>query len=557
MLANFKIQLQDLIQTSLQGSLKGSFELPSVVLDKPKEKTHGDFSCNVALRCAKILKKNPVAIAKEFEELIIKALEISPLKAKIKCVDVKAPGFINFFLSSESYSDILEDILNVGSKFGKSDLGKGQKIQIEFVSANPTGPLTVAHARQAAVGDALGNILNFLGYDVTKEYYINDEGNQIKILGRSIFLRAQELLGSPIDFPEDHYQGDYIKTIASLFLEKNQVKDIDALLKRREKDFEKFGVDYLLCEIKNDLKNFGVEFDVWTSQAKVATQDSIKDALKAIEEKGYIYQKDDATWFRTTDLGDDKDRVVKKSDGQYTYLSPDIAYHKNKFERGFNRVINILGPDHHGYIPRLKAAVCALGYDPKNLDVLIVQLATLYRQGKPLSMSTRKGEFISLREVIDEVGVDVSRFFFLMRHIKIHLDFDLELAKEQSPENPVYYIQYAHARIKSIFIKAKEQNLKASKAKFLSLQTPEEIELIQKMASFEDALSICLAQLDPFGMVSYLMDLAGCFHKFYDKHKVVCDDSKLSSERLALLEAARIVFANGLKLLGVSVPEKM
>ncbi|MDD3374617.1 MAG: arginine--tRNA ligase [Candidatus Omnitrophica bacterium] len=557
MLVNFKIQLEDFIKKSLEGATQGSFELPSIELEKPKEKTHGDFSSNVALRCAKIFKKSPMAIAEEFKGLIIQSIENSPLKSKIKSVEVSPPGFINFFLSDKVFCDILEDILRLGSQFGKSSIGKGQKIQIEFVSANPTGPLTVAHARQAAVGDVLGNILGFLGFEVKKEYYINDEGNQIKILGQSIRLRAREILGDTIEFPEDHYQGSYIKDIANDFLRENQIKDIVGLEKKKEKDFEEFGVIYLLDRIKNDLKDFGVQFDTWTSQAKVANPESVKKALESIAAKGHIYTEEGATWFRTTALGDDKDRVVKKSDGQYTYLAPDIAYHKNKFERGFNRVIDILGPDHHGYVARLKAAVQALGYDSRNLDVLIVQLATLYRDGKPLSMSTRKGEFISLREVIDEVGVDAARFFFLMRHIKIHLDFDLELAKEQSPENPVYYIQYAHARIKSIFAKAKEQKFKPSKKNFSSFQEPEEIDLIQKMAAFEDALAICLVQLDPFGMVSYLMDLAGCFHKFYDKHKVIGDDPKLSSDRLVLIEAARIVFANGLNLLGVSVPEKM
>jgi len=291
MLANLKTQLEDLIKKSLRGALEGSFELPSIELEKPKEKSHGDFSCNVALRCAKILKKSPVSIAEEFKGLIALTLEKSSLKHKIKSIEIKAPGFINFSLSNETFSDILTDILRLSIQFGKSDIGKGQKIQIEFVSANPTGPLTVAHARQAVVGDALGNILKFIGFEVKKEYYINDEGNQVKILGQSINLRAQEALGETIDFPEDHYQGSYIKDIANEFLEKNQIKNVQGLEKKNEKDFEEFGVSYLLDKIKDDLKSFGVQFDVWTSQAKVATQKNIEKALESIDKKGYIYDQ--------------------------------------------------------------------------------------------------------------------------------------------------------------------------------------------------------------------------------------------------------------------------
>ncbi len=557
MLVNLKTQLENLISESLKETFQDFDDCPTVEIEKPKEKSHGEFSCNIALRCAKILKKNPIVIAQDFLKLIEQKVQDSQIQSKIKTIEVKAPGFINFFLSSEALLEGLETILNLKDDYGRSKDGKGKKVQIEFVSANPTGPLTVAHARQAAVGDALCNIFRFLGFDAKKEYYVNDEGNQIKILGQSIKLRIQEILKEAIDFPEDHYQGDYVKVIATEFLKKNKIKDVVSLSTKTDKDFESFGVHYLLDLIKEDLKDFGVNFDIWTSQAKIATKENIEKALKVIKDKGYIYESEGATWFKSTELGDDKDRVVKKSDGNYTYLAPDISYHKNKFDRGFNQIIDILGPDHHGYISRLKAAVQALGHDPEDLNVLIVQLATLYRKGKPLSMSTRKGEFISLREVIDEVGIDAARFFFLMRHIKVHLEFDLELAKEQSSENPVYYIQYAHARIKSILSRAKEEKLKAVKKDFSLLSKEEEMDLIKKMLSLDDALMICLKQLDPFGMTAYLMDLAGCFHKFYDKHKVICGDKKLSTERLALLEAARIVFANGLMLLGVSVPEKM
>lgn len=557
MLSNLKKEIEILLSASFKEACKTSVEPAFLVLERPKEKNHGEFSCSAALRLAKILKKSPQIVAQEVVQALEKKIAESPLKEKIKSIEVKSPGFINFFLTNEAFCDVLACVLKQGDQYGRSQQGNGAKIQIEFVSANPTGPLTVAHARQAAVGDALCNILRFLGHDVQKEYYINDEGNQIRILGASIKARAAEILGRHADFPEDYYQGAYIKRLAKDFIRQKNVSETQGVEAIADKDFEQFGVAVLLNEIKEDLKDFNVHFDIWSSQAKVATPKNIEAALKVIQGKGYLYEKDGATWFKSTDLGDDKDRVVKKSDGNYTYLAPDIAYHKDKFDRGFNKVINILGPDHHGYIARLKAAVEALGHSREDVDILIVQLASLYRKGEPLSMSTRKGEFISLRKVLEEVGADAARFFFLMRHIKVHLDFDLELAKEQSPENPVYYIQYAHARINSIFAKAKEKELMLCEKGFALLQEPEEIDLLEKMASFEDALSICLSQLDPFGMVAYLIELAACFHRFYDKHKVIGEDQNLSCQRLALIEAARIVFHNGLTLLGVSAPQKM
>jgi len=558
MLSTLRLQIEELVTASVREVLQDSFiSSDPIELEKTKDKVHGDFSCNIALRLAKQFKKNPVSLADAFCFRIKEKASTPSFSSLIDKVEVKKPGFINFYLTPRAFFPVLGEVLKEGHAYGSSQKGKGKKVQIEFVSANPTGPLTVAHARQAAVGDALGNILKFLGFNVTKEYYINDEGNQIKILGQSVKARAQEILGGKDAFPEDHYQGAYVVDMAKEFMAEEKVKSLDALSALSDKTFQLFGVRYLMDLIRKDLNDFGVHFDVWTSQAQVATNENIEKALNIIEKKGYIYSQDGAVWFRSTALGDDKDRVVKKSDGLYTYLSPDIAYHKNKFDRGFDWVINILGPDHHGYISRLKAAVQALGHDPKQIDVLIVQLATLFRKGQPISMSTRKGEFISLREVIDEVGVDAARFFFLLRHIDAHLEFDLELAKEQTPENPVYYIQYAHARINSIFVKAKEAKIVAASNDFSLLKEEEELDLIKKMASFEDALSMCLYQIDPFALLTYLMDFAGTFHRFYDKHKVVGEDPKLSSQRLALVMAAKIIFANGLSLVGVSVPEKM
>ena len=564
MLSDFKPQLEFLLQQCVdeiippEGDLKGvSAPIPALI-EIPLDKKHGDYSCSVALRLAGKLKKNPLELAGSLKNAVHSKLQDKPLHNKIQSVEVVKPGFINFHLSRAAILEILEEILEAAGNFGRSKQQIGRKVQIEFLSANPTGPLSVAHARQAAVGDALGNILKFLGYDVFKEYYVNDEGNQINILGRSIELRAREILGETVSFPEDGYQGDYIREMARIFMNQNKITTIDHLNGKELSDFRQFGVDYLMAVIRKELEDFGVTFDVWSYQSKIATSESMENVLKFLREKGNIYDHEGAVWFKSTAFGDDKDRVVRKSDGSYTYLTPDIVYHKNKFERGFQKVINIWGPDHHGYIPRLKAAVEALGYAPRALEVLIVQLATIFRDGKPLSMSTRKGQYISLREVLSEVGKDASRFFFLMRHIKAHLEFDLELAKKETPENPVYYIQYAHARIHSIMAVAKDLNLKPMTQGFHLLKEEEEFDLIKKIGNFPDVLLICHYQLDPYLLTCYLLELATVFHKFYDRHRVVdAQNPALSAERLALIDATRIVLANGLNLLGVNAPQKM
>ena len=499
-----------------------------------------------------------MAIAEELSRTITEGLRATSVKDKIEKVEAKRPGFINFYVSAEALYDVLEQIFAQKDDFGRLEFGRREKVLLEFVSANPTGPLSVAHARQAAVGDALANILAFVGFDVKKEYYVNDEGNQIDILGQSIACRCREALGEKVTFPEDGYQGEYVREMASEFLAKHKIKDPAGLDKIKKEQFCQFGVDHLMEVIKKDLKDFGVHFDVWSHQSKLATPKHTEEALALLQKEKFIYEKDGALWFRSTEFGDDKDRVVKKSNGLHTYLAPDIAYHRNKFDRGFHTLINIWGPDHHGYISRLKAAVAALGHSADQLKVLIVQLATIYRKGKPVSMSTRRGEFISLKEVMDEVGVDAARFFFLLRHINAHLEFDLELAKQQTPENPVYYIQYAHARIYSIVAKAKESDIYQAKGRLKLLNTPEEHDLIKKMGAFPDILMVCHQQMDPYPVLSYLMELATVFHKFYDQHRVADPENKeLSQERLALIDAVRIVIANGLRLLGVSRPEKM
>ena len=558
MLSNLREQLKKHLEQSLKKKLPATVNLPSIELDIPAEKIHGEFSCNIALKSAKLLQKSPIAIAEQFCAIVEQALPANTqLNGKIAKIEVKKPGFINFFLTPAALREIITDIFRDGNNYGRSTHGQDKKVQVEFVSANPTGPLSVAHARQAAVGDALANVLNFIGFKASREYYVNDGGNQINLLGESIKCRAVELLGGTAELPENGYQGEYVKDMAKEFIAKAKIENLADINKQDPVSFKNYGVDHLLGVIRKDLEDFNVHFDCWTHETKVATKDSINAILDLLQKKGLLYEKDSALWFRSTDFGDDKDRVVRKSDGSYTYLLPDIVYHRNKYDRGFEKLINLWGPDHHGYIPRIKAAAQALGKSPDSLTVLIVQLATIYRDGKPVSMSTRRGEFISLREVIDEVGVDAARFFFLMRHINAHLDFDLELAKKETPENTVYYIQYAHARIHSINKKAQEAGLKQRENSFSLLNAPEELDLIKKLGSFPDMLFVCYHELDPYALMQYLHELAMVFHKFYDQHRVIGEDTNLSSERLALANATKIVLANGLRLLGLSTPERM
>lgn len=523
-------------------------------LEIPNDKTHGDLASNVALKVCKELKKSPLEIANQIKEYLSDNSSKLGLAQYVHKIEVEPPGFINFFFSHKILSETINEILTKKDNFGKSDLGKSKKVQIEFVSANPTGPLSVAHARQAAVGDSLGNILEFLGFKVTKEFYINDEGNQIRLLGLSIASRYKELLGQPESFPADGYKGSYIYDLAREMIEASQprkIEEIDSNLNL----FSEFGASHILNIIKKELADFKVKFDVWTSQSELTKKGEVKRIVEFLRKNGFIYDKDGAVWFRSTDFGDDKDRVLVKSDGSFTYLTPDIAYHQDKFKRGFDWVINIWGPDHHGYIPRIKAAVQALGKEKDVLSVIIVQLATLFKDGVPVPMSTRAGQYVTLQEVLDEIGPDVSRFFFLMRRVDSHLDFDLSLAKKESSENPVYYIQYAHARISSIIKKSGKVDFK--KADLDLLKEPEELDLVKLLGQFPQELEACLKMLDPFNLVSYLQQLAGLFHKFYDTHKVISDDHNLMLARLDLVEATRIVLANGLRLLNVSIPENM
>ncbi len=549
-------QLQSLIEESLK-IFEGAV-YPPVLIDVPADKQHGEFSCNVALQLSRLLKKSPLTIAQQILPRLQELLNAGPLNKQIAKVEIKAPGFINFYLSADGFYNVLYDVFRQKDNYGRSDFGRAQKFCLEFVSANPTGPLTVAHGRQAAVGDTLANILQAVGFNAKREYYVNDEGNQINILGASIKARAQQILGQDVPLFEDAYQGDYIRVIAQEFMSQQGIRTAADLGKQPDVEFRKFGVKYLMDMIKKDLEDFGVHFDIWSYQSRIANPQAIEALLADLRSKGFIYDSEGAWWFKSTLWGDDKDRVVRKTDGQYTYLTPDMVYHKDKFARGFVRVVDILGPDHHGYIPRLKAAAAALGHSKDDLDVLIVQLATIYKGGTEVSMSTRRGEFISLREVMNEVGRDAARFFFLMRQASAHLEFDLELAKKQSPENPVYYIQYAHARIHSIIRKAHDELHWSPQAQDLKyLQQPQEIDLMRKIGLYPDILIGCAKTLEPFALLSYLQIVAATFHKFYDSCRVLDENKELSVERLALIEAARVVLNNGLRLLGVSAPEKM
>ena len=520
--------------------------LEKISLELPTDNRFGDFSTNIALKLSKSLKRPPQAIAAELVACLQQQISKSELNKLITQVKVEGVGFINFYLKENYFYEKLKLIITQGNEAFRSDVGLGKKVLIEFVSANPTGALSVAHARQAVVGDCLANLLSFMGFAVKREYYLNDEGNQINILGASVNLRLKELKGQNLEFPENYYQGDYIREIAKA-ADKNKIK---------EENLGDYAADYILKIIKQELDDFGVKFDCWYSQKQLAKSGKIKQAFEQLKKKGFLYEQDGALWFKSTEFGDDKDRVIIKSDGAQTYLAPDIAYHEDKFNRGFSWLINLWGPDHHGYINRIKASIAAFGHKQDDLSVVIVQLATIFRNGQEIQMSTRRGQYITLREVLDEVGADAARFFFLMRRTSSHLDFDLEVAKKQSAENPVFYVQYAHARICSI--------LRSSLAQIKDdldltvLKEKEELNLIKKLLEFDTTLNICQVTCDPYMLTVYLQELAESFHKFYDLYRVLDQDHQdLTAARLALIKGVKIVLCCGLELLGISQPESM
>jgi len=546
-MTDIEIELKALIREAVEKAFPEIAEKTGawILFDVPKEKRFGDLSVNIAMRLSRELKKAPFDIAGSIAQHIRKTGSIQDVK-------VEKPGFINFYISNSGALDALRQIIGEGDSFGSSSAGKGKKAQIEFVSANPTGPLTVAHGRQAAIGDSLARILKFCGYEVIKEYYINDEGVQIQALANSVKARLMEALGEKSEFPENGYKGSYIYDIANRIKEANPPEKIKKL---PDEFYMQEAADTIMDSIKKDLEDFGVDFDVWYSQKSLAKSGNIEKTLEILKDKEFVYEKDGAVWFRSTDFGDDKDRVLIKNDGSYTYVTPDIAYHKEKFEQGFDRVINIWGPDHHGYIPRIKAACQALGFDKEKLSILIAQLVTLYRDGKPVRMSTREGEFVTLREIMDEVGRDAARFFFIMRNTDSHLDFDLGLAKAHTMDNPVYYIQYAHARISSIMDFSRNEKPKLETIGLLDKE--QEMGLIKALMLYPNTIQAAANNLEPHILLAYLEDLAGLFHSYYNAYRVVTDDKPLTEARIALSYTIKKVLASGLNLLGVNAPESM
>lgn len=544
---------QEIKAAVLKTGLVSEEQLPEVILEIPKEKAHGDYSTNMAMQLTRIARKAPRLIA---EEIIA---NFDKEKVSVEKIEVAGPGFINFYMDNRYLVELIPQILEQGDDYGKSDYGKGQKIQVEFVSANPTGDLHLGHARGAAVGDSLCNILEKAGFDVTREFYINDAGNQINNLAWSVEARYFQALGMEKEMPEDGYHGQDIIDLGKKLAENFGDKFVHMDEEERFNYFRKYALEYELEKLKTDLANFRVHFDVWFSETSLYENNKIEPTLQQLREKGHIYEKDGATWFASTKFGDDKDRVLIKNDGTYTYLTPDIAYHLNKFERGFDKVINIWGADHHGYIPRVKAAIEALGIDPERLEVQIIQLVQLYKDGEKVRMSKRTGKAVTMRELVEDVGLDATRYFFAMRSPDSHMDFDLDLAVSQSNENPVYYAQYAHARICSILRQAEEKNYTISKDTNVQLLTSEKaIDLLKQLGEFPQAIIDAAEKRIPHRITNYINELASAFHSFYNAEKVLNDDNREETEaRLALIKAVQITLKNALTLIGVSAPEKM
>ena len=545
--------LEETIQDCTARGLIPQVVLPPLEVGLPRDAGHGDYATNIAMILASQLKMNPRRIA----EIIVAGMQTAD--DILEKIEIAGPGFINFFIKDEVWCQLLQDIDDQGQHYGENELGGGRKVQVEFVSANPTGPLHIGHARGAVVGDVIANILTACNYAVFREYYINDAGNQMQNLGRSVLLRYQELRGEQTDFPENCYRGDYIKDIARGIRQ----KEAGGQLREQEHDiayYTDYAAGEILTGIKADLQDFGVVFDDYFSEKELYQDDAVLKLLDALEGKGFVYQNDGARWFKSTVFGDEKDRVVVRNNGEPTYFAADIAYHQHKYARGFDKVIDIWGADHHGYIPRLQAVVQALGYEKTSLQIVLVQLVNLLRDGNPVAMSTRSGEFVTMREVVDEVGKDAARYNFLMRRSDSHLDFDLELAKRQSNENPVYYVQYAHARICSILAMAREKGYQVSAfgdTDVGRLNLAEEMALIKEISRFPEVVAGAAQTLEPHRLTFYLNDLAGIFHNYYNKHRVVSPDDDLTKARLLLMKSVRTVIRSALGLLGVSAPEQM
>lgn len=540
------------IVTIIKSALKNVYNLENidslVMVEIPKLKDHGDFSSNIALRLAKVLKNSPINIANSLKS----ELENNDF---IEKVEVVVPGFLNFFVKKDSLSEIINKIIDQGKDYGRNNFGKNEKVMVEYVSANPTGDLHLGHARGAAYGDSLTRVLKFSGYDCLREYYVNDAGNQIEVLGESLYQRYLEALGYEFDIEKIGYQGKDVKNIASKIAKDIKEKYVHDDSDDRKLYFKKVGRELELSKIKKDLDLYRVSFDHYQSELDLYKDGKVKNTLEALKNSGFTYDLDGALWLRTTDFGDDKDRVLIKSDGSYTYLLPDIAYHKDKFDRGYDHLINLFGADHHGYIIRLKAGLKILGYNSDNLDIQIVQMVRLMENGIELKMSKRTGNAITIRELCEDVGVDVARYFFISKPIVSHLDFDLDLARKHSSENPVYYIQYAYARCASILRRVKE----VKKLETYSLLTNDkEVSILKELASFEQILVDICKYKEVNILCNYAYRLASLFHSYYNECKVIDEtNSELTTERLALVKAIKITLENALNLLGIEVKEDM
>ncbi len=553
-------QLVKIIEKALndckkEGRLK-VVSIPDILLEQPKRPEHGDLSTNIALALAGAEGKSPRQVAGEIKNKIKVPNDI------LTEVSIAGPGFINFRINQSCFIKVLDDVYKAGKKFGRSKLGKGKKVQVEFVSANPTGPLHVGHGRGAVYGDALASVLEANGYKVSREYYLNDAGNQINTLGKSVCWRIAGLEGEKAEPKEEYYQGEYIIDIAKEIINLKQYR------KMKEKggdEFIKFCGEYagkkIFDEIISDLARCGIKHDVYFKETTLYKKKEVEKTLEFLKKRGKAFESEGALWFKSTEYGDDKDRVLKKSDGSYTYFAADIAYHKDKYDRGFDRVIDVWGADHGGYVARMKAGVEAIGHDPKSFDAVLIQLVNLVRAGELVSMSTRRAEYETFGTLIDEVGKDVCRYFFLSRSHNAQLDFDLELAKSQTAENPVYYIQYAHARISSVFEKAGK--LKLSGADLNLLKLPEEISLARKLAEYPETVEAAANELEPHKIAFYLSELAKLFQSYYTKgkrgadYRFLHDNKELQRSKCYLLKNIQTVIKNGLDLLGVTAPDRM
>lgn len=551
-------KLTEIIKQAIDKSMTSGFlqtgTIPLLILEVPKDESKGDYATTIAMGMASLEKKPPRSIAEAI------AGNIEDTEGIIERIEIAGPGYINFFLRTGSWLETLRKVIAMGDGYGQVNIGEAKPVQVEFVSANPTGPLHIGHGRGAAFGDSLSNLLTAAGYNVRKEYYINDVGNQMQTLGRSTWLRYKQIFDPAVPFMDDGYKGDYIKDIANCVITEAK----DKYLSMPESDavpfFVKYAKDNILEGIRKDLDDFGVIFDEWFSEKTLYESGEVEDILMQLKEKGHLYEHEDALWLNTTQFGDDKDRVVVRANGQKTYFASDIAYHQNKMKRGFHFIVDIWGADHHGYEPRMKAGVQCLGNPVERLKVILVQFVTLLREGKPVSMSTRSGEFVTLREVMDEVGKDAARFMFLTRRSDSHLDFDLELVKKESSENPVYYVQYAHARIMNIFKQAEERGIPmpfVDSTDLSLLALPEEIRMIKLIVSYPELIEASAQALEPHRITFYLQELATALHNYYFHHRVITDDRKLTEARLILLQGVKQVLKSGLSIIGVSAPERM